>query len=322
MIEVLDISDQWAPIIPLGELQKLHPILKHKVVWCEPFVQPLFRLFACEGSGRSDISYFWDTHHSHTCSFNKVWVKCIHSLSVLRCYVSIYAFTWCNHGCIHLVLVFFPMKEFGNLALMVTLAKLAFGALSMALKPSTMQPINLDVFWFCVMVSPCWTTNVQKASIWAKKSLDDFSTFGPFSFHFSRDLSTIGHSRTYCPLFFLSTHSEGKSWNAHPHSIEKTSESRCAQGIPLLVRKLFPSHYSFWELQKFSWWTHIHVILSFFSSNMGNNFSWALALLRPSSSFLVFFLFFRGGVFVASSTKFFKNLSFFILKFIANHGLT
>jgi hypothetical protein len=25
---------------------------------------------------------------------------------------------------------------------------------------------------------------------------------------------------------------------------------------------------------------------------------------------------------VASSTKFFKNLSFFILKFIANHGLT
>jgi hypothetical protein len=36
--KVLDISGQWAFIVPLGELQKLHPISKHKVVQHEPLV--------------------------------------------------------------------------------------------------------------------------------------------------------------------------------------------------------------------------------------------------------------------------------------------
>jgi hypothetical protein len=47
--KVLDIGRQWAPIVPLGELQKLHPILKHKVVWHEPPIQPQLELLPREG---------------------------------------------------------------------------------------------------------------------------------------------------------------------------------------------------------------------------------------------------------------------------------
>ncbi len=38
VIEVLDVGDQWAPIVFLGEFQNLHPISKHQVVQREPFV--------------------------------------------------------------------------------------------------------------------------------------------------------------------------------------------------------------------------------------------------------------------------------------------
>jgi hypothetical protein len=38
VIEILDVGGQWTPIVFLGEFQKLHPILKHQVVHCEPFV--------------------------------------------------------------------------------------------------------------------------------------------------------------------------------------------------------------------------------------------------------------------------------------------
>ncbi len=37
-IEVLDIGGQQALVVPLGEFQQLHPILKHEVVWREPSI--------------------------------------------------------------------------------------------------------------------------------------------------------------------------------------------------------------------------------------------------------------------------------------------
>jgi len=56
-----------------------------------------------------------------------------------------YAFTWCNHSRIHLVLVSFPAKESDNLALMVGLVEPPLGALPMAPKPFFMWFINLVV---------------------------------------------------------------------------------------------------------------------------------------------------------------------------------
>jgi hypothetical protein len=38
LIEALDIGGQQAFVVPLGEFQQLHPIPKHKVVWCEPSI--------------------------------------------------------------------------------------------------------------------------------------------------------------------------------------------------------------------------------------------------------------------------------------------
>jgi hypothetical protein len=72
-------------------------------------------------SSRSDVSCFFDIHHSHSCSFNRVWTKWIRFLLISRHWVSIYTSTWCNHGHTHLVLVSFPAKKSGSLALMVTL---------------------------------------------------------------------------------------------------------------------------------------------------------------------------------------------------------
>ncbi len=43
--KVLDVGGQWTVIIPLGELQKLYPISKHKVVRCEPSIQSKFEFF-------------------------------------------------------------------------------------------------------------------------------------------------------------------------------------------------------------------------------------------------------------------------------------
>ncbi len=46
-----------------------------------------------------------------------------------------YASIWCNYNHTYFVLVSFPMKEFGSLALMATLAEPPFGT-PMTLNPS------------------------------------------------------------------------------------------------------------------------------------------------------------------------------------------
>ncbi len=51
------------------------------------------------------------------------------------------------------------------------------------------------------MVSPCWTTNTKNASIITKNSLDKLPTFGPFSYCFSGDSSTIRRSKACLPPF-------------------------------------------------------------------------------------------------------------------------
>jgi len=173
-------------------------------------------------SSSSGVSCFWDIHHSHGCSFNMVWVKWIRSLLVLKCCVSIYASTWCDHGHTHLVFVSFPTKEFDSLTLMVALAEPPFGALPMAPKPFVIQFINLAISWFYVVASPYWTINTQKASIRAKNSLDDFSALGASSFCFSRNTSITKHSRACLPYrkpyLGLATKARAckkETWEAH-----------------------------------------------------------------------------------------------------------
>jgi hypothetical protein len=108
-------------------------------------------------------------------------VKWIHSLSVSKCYVSIYVFIWCNHGHTCLVLVSFFTKTFGSFTLIVALAKPRLGALLMAPNPFVMWFINLVVSWFCVMASFCWTTNKKRMH----KSQKLFGRFvHPWSFFF------------------------------------------------------------------------------------------------------------------------------------------
>lgn len=160
-------------------------------------------------SSRFGVSCFWDIHHFHACSFNRVWVKWICSLLVSKCYVSIYASIWCNHGHTRLVLVSFLMKGSSSFALIIALAEPPLGALLMAPNPFTMWFINLVVSWFYVVAFFCWTTNTQKECTRAKNSLDDFSTFEFSSSYFSRDLSTIQHFRYYLPHFSLLGPSKG-----------------------------------------------------------------------------------------------------------------
>lgn len=84
---------------------------------------------------------------------------------------------------------------------MVALVKPSLRVLPMAPKPSAIWFINLVVSWFCVGVSPCWTTNTRKTSIRTKKNLDNFSTLGTSSSYFSRDSSTTVHFRVFLPPF-------------------------------------------------------------------------------------------------------------------------
>lgn len=147
-------------------------------------------------------------------------------MSVLKCCVSIYALTWCSHG--RTLLVSFLMKESNNLAFMFTLVEPPLGAPLMRPNPFAIRPMNLVVSLLYVVVSPCYTTNVWKASRRAKNSLDILSTtFGLASFHVSRDLSIFYLPKPSCPLFLFSTDSKEESRNAHLHLIQMTSESQC-----------------------------------------------------------------------------------------------
>jgi hypothetical protein len=205
----MDIGGHWAPSSPWVSSKKSIPSQSTK--WCGMNLSSNHNLnsFHVRVSSRSNVSYFWNIHHSHACSFNRVWMKRIHSLLVLR-RVSMYVYTWCNHSCNRLVFVYFCTKETGNLALLVTLAQPPLGALLMAPKPSSMWFINLVVAWLCAMASPYWTTNTQKMSTKAKNFLDNFSTFGVSCFCFSRDSSTLGHSKAYLPPFLLFGPLKGK----------------------------------------------------------------------------------------------------------------
>jgi len=101
------------------------------------------------------------------------------------------------------------MKESNNLALMLTLVEPPLGALSMTSNLSAIRPMSLAVSLFYAVVSPCYTTNVWKASRKAKISLDILSTtFGLASSHVSRDLSIFYVPEPTCPLFFFSTDSK------------------------------------------------------------------------------------------------------------------
>ncbi len=123
----------------------------------------------------------------------------------MRHYVSIYTSIWYNHGRTRLVLVSFPAKEFGSLALKVVLAEPPLGAMLMASKPSTIQFINLVISWFYVVASLCWTTNTWKSSTIAKNYLNNFLTFGASSSFISSDSSTTKRYWVCLPPFCLGT---------------------------------------------------------------------------------------------------------------------
>lgn len=122
---------------------------------------------------------------------------------VWRCCVSIYVSIWRNHHHTLLVLVSFLGKELVSLAFMVTLAKPSLGTPSMAPNPSAIWAMNLAISWFCVVVSLCCTTNVQKVSRKAKNSLDILSTFGLLSSYVLVNLSTLERSKACLPPFLL-----------------------------------------------------------------------------------------------------------------------
>jgi hypothetical protein len=118
------------------------------------------------------------------------------------------------------------MKESNNLAFMFTLAEPPLGALSMTPNPSWIQPMNLAVSLFYVVVSLCYTTNFWKVSKKANNSLDILSTtFGLASSHVSGNLSNFYVLEPICPFFLFSTDSKEESRNAHLHLIQTTNES-------------------------------------------------------------------------------------------------
>lgn len=157
---------------------------------------PTWRL---QGNQSSLVSK--NIHHSHACSFDKVWTKWICSLSILRLCISIYASICCNHNHTLLVLVSFLAKESNSLAFMVTLVKPPLGTPPMAPDPSVIWPMSLVFSWLWAMVSPHCTMNVRKASRRAKNSLGILSTFGLPSSYVLGDLSTPRCSKAYLPPF-------------------------------------------------------------------------------------------------------------------------
>lgn len=122
----------------------------------------------------------------------------------------------------------------------------------------------------------------------------------PFAFRkICPPLDTLGH---VCPLFRSLAHSKGKSKNARPYSIQKTSGNQCVQATFPFVSNFFPSMYSFWELWK-SFSKSPHSLFSFILSDKEGILSWAFFLFKPASSFsFVSFLVFHGRAFITSST--------------------
>ncbi len=102
--------------------------------------------------------------------------------------------------------------------------------------PFAIRPMSLAVSLFYVVVSPCYTTNVWKASMKVKNSLDILSTtFGLASSHVLGNLSIFYIPKPTCPLFLFSCDSKEESRNAHFHLIQMTSESQCVHATPPLV---------------------------------------------------------------------------------------
>ncbi len=129
-----------------------------------------------------------------------------------------YTSTWCNHGCTFFVLVFFPTKEFGNLALMATLVKPPLGAPPMIPHPSTIWLMSFAILLFYDVVCPCCNTRVRMVLRRAKCFLDIlFKTICFTSTScVSRALSFSGCSRTCLALLcFLGCLGEGSTRNHH-----------------------------------------------------------------------------------------------------------
>lgn len=202
-----------SPLSPWANSENSISPLEHQVVQREPLVQSKLEFLPCENVKKVRCCLFLKHHQSHACSFKTISTKCIQSFSLLRCYVSMYASIWCNHECILFVLVSFPTKEFGNLALMTatlvespfeaTLAESPLKVTPMTPNPSTMRFISFMISLCFDVVWPRYTMKAWKVLEKAKNSLNVLSSSFWFtsSFSASKTLSTFRHLKTCLPFF-------------------------------------------------------------------------------------------------------------------------
>lgn len=122
----------------------------------------------------------------------------------------------------------FFAKKFGNLALMVALVKLMLGAFLITPKLSTMRLISLAISWFRVVTSLVGPQTHRRHPQEPKILWMIFPLLEPFPPTSQEIHPQLDAPRLACPLFLSLAHSKGELRNAHPHSIWKTNENRCA----------------------------------------------------------------------------------------------